>query len=46
MKFASLLNLLFWIQGHVTLASEFLIVVQASGSGTEELQHQPMMKIN
>lgn len=42
MKFASLLILLFWIQDHVTLASVFLTVVQASGSGTEELQHQPV----
>lgn len=46
MKFASLLNLLFWIQGHVTHASEFLVVVQASDFGIEELQHQPITRIN
>lgn len=42
MKSASLLILLYWIQDHATLASVFLTDVQVSGSGIEELQHQPV----
>lgn len=42
MKFASLLILLYWIQDHATLASVFLTDAQVSGSGIEELQHQPV----
>lgn len=42
MKFASLLILLYWIQDHTTLASVFLTDGQVSGSGIEELQHQPV----